>query len=88
MGNKIKRKSKIFIQGVKMDLSMMLKSQWNQLRGKAKEKWGKLTDDDLDRVQGQFDQLVGIVQEKYELTRTKAEAEVNEFLTGKNEEEE
>jgi uncharacterized protein YjbJ (UPF0337 family) len=88
MGNKIKRKSKIFIQGVKMDLSMMLKSQWNQLRGKAKEKWGKLTDDDLDTVQGQFDQLVGIVQEKYELTRTKAEAEVNEFLTGKNEEEE
>jgi uncharacterized protein YjbJ (UPF0337 family) len=71
-----------------MDLSMMLKSQWNQLRGKAKEKWGKLTDDDLDTVQGQFDQLVGIVQEKYELTRTKAEAEVNEFLTGKNEEEE
>jgi uncharacterized protein YjbJ (UPF0337 family) len=88
MGIKIKRKSKIFIQGVKMDLSMMLKSQWNQLRGKAKEKWGKLTDDDLDTVQGQFDQLVGIVQEKYELTRTKAEAEVNEFLTGKNEEEE
>ena len=69
-----------------MDLSMMLKSQWNQLRGKVKEKWGKLTDDDLDTVKGQFDQLVGIVQEKYELTRSKAEAEVNEFLTGKNEE--
>ena len=70
-----------------MDLSMMLKSQWNQLRGKVKEKWGKLTDDDLDTVKGQFDQLVGIVQEKYELTRSKAEAEVNEFLTGKDEEE-
>lgn len=69
-----------------MDLSMMLKSQWNQLRGKVKENWGKLTDDDLDTVKGQFDQLVGIVQEKYELTRSKAEAEVNEFLTGKDEE--
>ena len=68
-----------------MDLSMMFKSKWNQLKGKAKERWGKLTDDDLDKVEGQFEQLVGIVQEKYELTRSKAEAEVNEFLTGKEE---
>ena len=70
-----------------MDLSMMLKSKWNQMKGKAKERWGKLTDDDLDKVEGQFEQLVGVVQEKYELTRSKAEAEVNEFLTGKDEEE-
>ena len=66
-----------------MDLSMILQAKWKQLRGKAKEKWGELTDDDLDRVEGQFDQLVGLVQEKYELTRAKAESEVNEFLTGK-----
>ena len=66
-----------------MDFSRLLKSQWKQLRGKAKEQWGKLTDDDLDKVEGQFDQLVGVVQEKYELTRSKAEAEVNEFLTKK-----
>ncbi|MDY6867121.1 MAG: CsbD family protein [Chloroflexota bacterium] len=65
-----------------MDLSTLLKAQWKQMRGKVKEKWGKLTDDDLDTVSGQFDQLVGVVQEKYELTRAKAEAEVNEFLTG------
>ena len=70
-----------------MDLSMMLKSKWNQMKGKAKERWGKLTDDDLDKVEGQFEQLVGVVQEKYELTRSKAEAEVNEFLTGNDEEE-
>jgi uncharacterized protein YjbJ (UPF0337 family) len=61
----------------------MFKSQWKQLRGKVKEKWGKLSDDDLDQVSGQFDQLVGLIQEKYEITRSKAEAEVNEFLTGK-----
>lgn len=64
-----------------MDLSRMLKSQWLQLRGKAKEKWGELTDDDLDKVDGQFDQLVGVIQEKYEMTRSDAEAEVNDFLT-------
>jgi uncharacterized protein YjbJ (UPF0337 family) len=66
-----------------MDLSRMFKSQWNQLKGKAKEKWGKLTDDDLDKVEGQFDQLVGVIQEKYEMTRSKAESEINDFLSGK-----
>ncbi|MFN2304972.1 MAG: CsbD family protein [Anaerolineales bacterium] len=66
-----------------MDLSTLFKSQWNQLRGKAKEKWGKLTDDDLDRVEGKVDQLIGVLQEKYELTRAKAETQVNEFLTSK-----
>lgn len=66
-----------------MDLSNLFKSQWNQLRGKAKEKWGELTDDDLDMVEGKVEQLIGVVQEKYEMTRAKAEAEVNEFLTSK-----
>ncbi len=64
-----------------MDISTLLKAQWKQVRGKVKEKWGKLTNDDLETISGQFDQLVGTLQEKYELTRSKAEAEVNEFLT-------
>ena len=63
-----------------MDISMILKSQWKQLRGKAKETWGDLTDDDLDKVDGQFDQLVGLIMEKYELTRAKAEDEIKSFL--------
>ena len=66
-----------------MDISMLLKSQWKQMRGKVKEKWGELTEDDLDKVDGQFDQLVGVIMEKYELTRAKAEAEINDFLTEK-----
>jgi uncharacterized protein YjbJ (UPF0337 family) len=45
----------------------------------SQEKWGELTDDDLNKVEGQFDQLVSVIQEKYELTRAKAE--VNELLT-------
>ena len=69
------------MKGKIMDLSNLLKAQWNQLRGKVKEKWGKLTDDEITGVEGQFDQLVGLVQEKYEMTRAKAEAEVNDFLT-------
>ncbi len=66
-----------------MDLSIILKSQWKQLRGKAKEQWGELTDDDLDKVEGKLDQLVGLIQEKYDLSSSKAEAEVKKFLTGK-----
>jgi len=66
-----------------MDLSRLFESHWKQLHGKAKEKWGKLTDNDLDKVEGQFNQLVGLIQEKYEMTRSKAEAEFNEFFTKK-----
>jgi uncharacterized protein YjbJ (UPF0337 family) len=70
-------------KGDQMDFSKLLKAQWKQMRGKVKEQWGDLTDDDLDKVDGQLDQLIGVVQEKYELTRAKAEAEVTEFLTKK-----
>ena len=64
-----------------MDLSRILKAKWLQLRGKIKERWGELSDDDIDQVEGEWDQLVGVIQEKYEMSRSKAEAEVNEFLT-------
>ncbi len=38
-----------------------MKGQWNQVKGKAKEQWGKLTDDDLKRAEGNRDQLVGAI---------------------------
>lgn len=66
-----------------MDFSVLFKAQWKQMRGKVKEQWGNLTDDDLDKVDGQFDQLVGVIMEKYELTRAKAESEITNLLTGK-----
>lgn len=66
-----------------MDFSKLFKAQWKQMRGKIKEQWGEITDDDLDKVDGQMEQLIGVVQEKYELTRSKAEAEVTQFLTEK-----
>ncbi|MEO3473589.1 CsbD family protein [Roseomonas sp. CAU 1739] len=49
---------------------------WKQLMGKAKEQWGKLTDDDLTVIEGKRDQLVGRVQERYGIAKDKAEAEV------------
>ncbi|WP_265515717.1 CsbD family protein [Nitratireductor luteus] len=56
-----------------------IKGQWKQYTGKAKEKWGDLTDDDLDRVEGQREQLVGKIQEKYGIARAEAEREVDEW---------
>jgi uncharacterized protein YjbJ (UPF0337 family) len=55
--------------------------QWKQLRGSLKSWWGRLTDDDLDRVGGQKDRLVGLVQEKYGQTREEAEREVEQRLS-------
>jgi uncharacterized protein YjbJ (UPF0337 family) len=50
--------------------------QWKQMRGALKSWWGKLADDDFDRVWGQKDQLIGLVQEKYGYTRDQAQQEV------------
>jgi uncharacterized protein YjbJ (UPF0337 family) len=52
---------------------------WLQLKGKLKEKWGKLTDDDLQIVEGKADQLAGRIKERYGLTKEEAERQVKEF---------
>lgn len=54
--------------------------KWKQLRGKVKETWGELTDDELDEVEGRRDILVGKLQEKYGWTKEHAESEVRSFL--------
>ena len=55
----------------------ILTGKWQQMRGHAKEWWGKLTDDDLNRIQGKRDVLVGLLQEKYGYTKEKADQEIN-----------
>jgi uncharacterized protein YjbJ (UPF0337 family) len=58
----------------------ILEGQWKQLKGRIQEKWGELTDDEIDQIQGKQDVLVGKLQEKYGYTREEAEHQVNEFL--------
>ena len=58
----------------------MFEGKWKQMRGQVKEWWGKLTDDDLDRVAGKADQLIGLLQEKYGYTREQAKDEYNRRL--------
>jgi len=59
-----------------------LKGQWKQLMGRAKDSWGKLTDDDLLRVEGHAQRLTGLVQERYGISREEAEAQVQQFIDG------
>ncbi len=56
-----------------------LAGNWKQAKGTVKEKWGQLTDDDLTRIAGKRDQLVGRVQERYGLAKEEAEREVSEW---------
>lgn len=52
---------------------------WKQLKGKAREQWGKLTDDDLDVIAGKRDQLAGRLQERYGLAKDAVEKQISEF---------
>lgn len=56
-----------------------LQGKWKKFRGSAQERWGKLTNDDLDVIDGKADQLAGKIQERYGKTREEAEKEVDEF---------
>jgi len=53
--------------------------QWKQLKGKVKEQWGKLTDDDLTRLEGDQEQLAGRIQERYGVAKEEAERQVRDF---------
>jgi uncharacterized protein YjbJ (UPF0337 family) len=57
----------------------LIAGKWKQSVGKAKETWGKLTDDDLTAINGKRDQLVGKIQERYGSAKEAAEKQVDEF---------
>jgi uncharacterized protein YjbJ (UPF0337 family) len=57
---------------------------FKQLKGKIKEQWGKLTDDEIDQMDGHADVLAGKLQEKYGLARDEAEKQAREFQTRNN----
>jgi len=57
-----------------------LAGQWKQLKGKAQTAWGKLTNDDLDQINGNAVTLVGRLQERYGYARERAEEELDRFL--------
>jgi len=58
----------------------MLKGKWKQLRGQIQQKWGDLTNDDLDRMQGTQTEFEGLLQERYGYTKERAKQEVDSLL--------
>jgi uncharacterized protein YjbJ (UPF0337 family) len=59
--------------------SDIIKGKWKQLNGRIKERWGNLTDDDLDVAEGHSDYLAGKLQERYGWTKEKAQQELRDF---------
>jgi uncharacterized protein YjbJ (UPF0337 family) len=60
--------------------SDIFKGNWKQFKGNIKNQWGKLTDDDMTQIEGNYDKFVGKLQERYGWERDKAEREVDSYF--------
>ncbi|HEX5837258.1 MAG TPA: CsbD family protein [Anaerolineales bacterium] len=58
----------------------VLEGQWKQLKGRVKQQWGRLTDDELDQMSGRYDELAGLIQERYGYSRDEAVNELDMWL--------
>jgi len=58
----------------------VFKGKWHQVKGEVKSRWGKLTDDDLNRAEGDAEKLIGRLQERYGYQRDEAKREIDEFI--------
>jgi uncharacterized protein YjbJ (UPF0337 family) len=57
----------------------LVEGNWKQMKGRAKERWGKLTDDDLTVIAGRRDQLEGMIQERYGYAKERARREIEDW---------
>ena len=62
----------------------MWSGMWKQVKGKVKQQWGRLTDDDLERISGQRDEVVGLIQERYGWEKERAEMELDQFVKNRD----
>jgi uncharacterized protein YjbJ (UPF0337 family) len=64
--------------------SDQLEGKWKQMKGEVREKWGKLTDDDIHVVAGRREQLIGKIQERYGVAKEEATRQVDSFVKNLN----
>lgn len=57
----------------------IIKGNWKQLKGDVKSKWGELTDDEVDKAEGDREKLAGLIQERYGVAKDEAERQIDEF---------
>lgn len=62
----------------------IIQGKWKQMKGSVKEKWGDLTDDELDQIEGNKDKLAGKLQEKYGWSKEEADTQMNDFFKDKD----
>jgi uncharacterized protein YjbJ (UPF0337 family) len=82
-GKKVRSKNSKTVNLDKRRINMnedILKGKWKEIKGEVKQKWGKLTDDDLAQVEGKEEQLLGLLQKKYGYAKEKAEEEYKGFI--------
>jgi uncharacterized protein YjbJ (UPF0337 family) len=74
----------VLAQGFKKREMMMdwnrIEGNWKQVKGQVKEKWGKLTDDELDKMNGRREQLEGKIQERYGIAKEQAKKDVDAWF--------
>ncbi len=58
----------------------ILMGKWKQMRGRVRQQWGKLTDNQVDQIGGDYDRLIGTLQENYGYTREKAMEEADRWI--------
>ncbi|MBO3758721.1 CsbD family protein [Ciceribacter sp. L1K23] len=58
-----------------------IEGKWKQVKGEAKAQWGKLTDDDLDQINGNREKLAGKLQEQYGKDKETAEREIDDWMS-------
>ena len=58
----------------------VIEGNWRQVKGKIREKWGDLTDDDLDKIAGKREQLEGKIQERYGISRDAVKKEIDDWM--------
>jgi uncharacterized protein YjbJ (UPF0337 family) len=66
-------------KGIAMDWNR-IEGNWKQFKGKIKEQWGNLTDDDLDKIAGKREQLEGKIQERHGITKDEARKHVDDWI--------
>ena len=59
----------------------ILKGKWNQLKGEVRNRWGKLTDDDVAQIQGNVEKMIGKLQERYGYAKDQVRKEVDDWYT-------
>ena len=62
----------------------IIKGKWHEIKGRIKQQWGDLTDDDVTKIDGSYEELEGILQKKYGYQKDRAQKEIQTFLDRHN----